>query len=151
MTSPSPAPAPASRTRPDLATELRITVQRLSRRLRSASDPGDLVEAQFSVLAGLHHHGPSTPRAIAERESVQPPTMTRTLAFLEKAELVVRRAHPTDGRQVVIELTTAGTDLVKETRRRHNHWMAQHLRGLTADERATLTEAVTILRRVMDL
>ena len=151
MTSSSPAPAPASRSRPDLATELRITVQRLSRRLRAESDPGELGESQFSVLAGLHHHGPSTPRAIAERESVQPPTMTRTLAYLEKAELVTRSDHPTDGRQVVIELTTAGADLVKETRRRRNHWMVQHLRGLTADERATLTDAVTILRRVMDL
>ena len=151
MTSSSPAPTPASRTRPDLATELRITVQRLSRRLRAESDPGDLGEAQFSVLAGLHHHGPSTPRAIAERESVQPPTMTRTLAYLEKAELVTRTDHPTDGRQVVIELTAAGADRVNETRRRRNHWMAQHLRGLSADERATLTDAVTILRRVMDL
>ena len=153
MTSSSPAPSPASRsrTRPDLATELRITVQRLSRRLRSETDPGDLGESQFSVLAGLHHHGPSTPRAIAERESVQPPTMTRTLAFLEKAELVARSDHPTDGRQVVIELTAAGTDLVRETRRRRNHWMAQHLRDLSADERATLTDAVSILRRVMEL
>ena len=153
MSTSSPAPVPASRTRkrPDLATDLRITVQRLSRRIRSESDPGALSEAQYSVLAGLHHHGPSTPRAIAERESVQPPTMTRTLAYLEKAELVTRSDHPTDGRQVVIELTAAGADLVKETRRRRNHWMAQHLRGLSADERATLTDAVTILRRVMDL
>lgn len=153
MTSSSPAPAPASRarTRPDLATELRITVQRLSRRIRSDADPGDLSEAQYSVLAGLHHNGPATPGAIAEREGVQPPTMTRTLAVLEKAELVARSAHPTDGRQVVIELSVAGSDLVKETRRRRNHWMAQHLRGLSADERATLGEAVAILRRVMEL
>lgn len=154
MTSSSPASLPASRARsgrrPDLATDLRITVQQLSRRIRSEADPGDLTEAQYSVLAGLRHHGPSTPGTIADREGVQPPTMTRTLAFLEKAGLVVRSAHPTDGRQVVIELSTAGSDLVKETRRRRNHWMAQHLLGLGPEEQATLRDAVAILRRVME-
>lgn len=150
MPTSSPATAPASRKRPDLATDLRITVQRLSRRIRSESDPGDLTEAQYSVLAGLYRYGPSTPGAIADREGVQPPSMTRTLASLEKDALVARSAHPTDGRQVVIELSDAGVQLIKETRRRRNHWMAQHLRGLTAEERATLSDAVAILRRVME-
>lgn len=153
MTAPSPASVPASRTRrrPDLATDLRITVQRLSRRIRSEADPGDVSEAQYSVLAGLHHFGPSTPGAIADREGVQPPTMTRTLSTLDKAGLVARSAHPTDGRQVLIDISAAGRELVEETRRRRNHWMAQHLRGLSAEERATLTDAVAILRRVMEL
>lgn len=152
MSAISPATAAASRAgrRPDLATDLRITVQQLSRRIRSEADPGDVGEAQYSVLAGLHHHGPSTPRAIADRECVQPPTMTRTLAALGKAGLVARSAHPTDGRQVLIEISAAGRELVQETRRRRNHWMAQHLRGLSAQERATLTDAVAILRRVME-
>lgn len=152
MTATSPASTPASRSRrrPDLATDLRITVQRLSRRIRSEADPGDVGEAQYSVLAGLHHHGPSTPGAIADREGVQPPTMTRTLAALDKAGLVARSAHPTDGRQVLIDISAAGRQLVQETRRRRNHWMAQHLRGLSAEERATLTDAVAILRRVME-
>lgn len=152
MTATSPASTPASRSRrrPDLATDLRITVQRLSRRIRSEADPGDVGEAQYSVLAGLHHHGPSTPGAIADREGVQPPTMTRTLATLDKAGLVARSAHPTDGRQVLIDISAAGRELVQETRRRRNHWMAQHLRGLSPEERATLTDAVAILRRVME-
>lgn len=151
MPTSSPSTTTASRKRPDLATDLRITVQRLSRRIRSESDPGDLTEAQYSVLAGLHRHGSSTPRAIAEREGVQPPSMTRTLASLEKDGLVARSAHPTDGRQVLIELAAAGDQLIRETRRRRDHWMVQHLRGLTAEERATLSDAVAILRRVMEL
>lgn len=154
MPTPSPSTTTtASRTRgrPDLATELRVTVLRLSRRIRSEAGSGDLSEAQYSVLAGLAHHGPSTPRALAERDGVQPPTMTRTLASLESAGLIARTDHPTDGRQVLIELSDAGAERVRETRRRRNAWMDKRLRGLTPQERATLAEAVTILRRVTDV
>jgi len=150
MTNSSPSTTTASRTRqhPDLATELRVTVLRLSRKIRSAAVVGELSEAQYCVLAGLTHHGPSTPRALAERDGVQPPTMTRTIAALESAGLVVRTAHPTDGRQVHIELTDAGVAVVDETRRRRTEWMEEMLRHLTAEERATVEEAVAILRQV---
>ncbi len=150
MPQPSPSKTTASRTRSsvDLATELRVTVLRLSRKIRSAAGSGDLSEAQYCVLAGLTHHGASTPRALAERDGVQPPTMTRTIATLESAGLVVRTAHPTDGRQVHIELTDEGAAVVAETRRRRNAWTDDLLRSLSAEERSTVEEAVAILRRV---
>ena len=152
MPSSTPSTTTASRTREDsdLATDLRITVLRLSRKIRSEAS-GDLSEAQYCVLAGLTNHGPSTPRALAERDGVQPPTMTRTIAALESAGLVVRSAPPTDGRQVHIELTDAGTAVVDETRRRRTEWMEEMLRHLTAEERATVEEAVAILRQVADV
>ncbi|WP_324650557.1 MarR family transcriptional regulator [Georgenia sp. H159] len=145
----SPSTTTASRT--DLATELRVTVLRLSRKIRSEAVAGDLSEAQYCVLAGLSHHGPTTPRALAERDGVQPPTMTRTIAALEGAGLVARSAHPTDGRQVHIELTDAGVDVVTETRRLRNAWMDDMLRGLSAKDRTTLEKAVAILRQVADV
>ena len=148
MPTSSPATAPASRKRPDLATDLRITVQRLSRRIRSESDPGDLTEAQYSVLAGLYRYGPSTPGAIAEREGVQPPSMTRTLASLEKDALVARSAHPTDGRQVVIDLTPAAEELLTEEVRAREAWLSGHLQELTAEERAVLREAAVIMDKL---
>lgn len=151
MPTSSPSTTTASRSQNDLATELRVTVLRLSRRIRSEAVSGDLSEAQYCVLAGLSHHGPTTPRALAERDGVQPPTMTRTIAALESAGLVARSAHPTDGRQVHIELTDAGADVVAETRRLRNAWMDDMLRGLSAKDRTTLEEAVAILRQVADL
>lgn len=134
----------------DLASDLRVTVLRLSRRMKSEAGPGDLSETQYCVLAGLNRHGPSTPRALADREGVQPPTMTRTIAALESAGLVTRSAHPTDGRQVHIELTEKGAAEIEETRRRRNAWIDHRLRSLSAEERATLAEAIAILRQVAD-
>ena len=153
MPATSPSTPTASRTRrhPDLASELRMTVLRLSRKIRSSAVVGELSEAQYCVLAGLSHHGPSTPGALAERDGVQPPTMTRTVAALETASLVVRSAHPTDGRQVHIELTDAGAEVVDEIRRRRTEWMEDLLRHLTEEERATVERAVAILRQVADV
>lgn len=134
--------------RPDLATDLRVTVLRLSRRIRTESAAGDLTEAQNCVLAALTRVGPMTPRALAEREHVTPPTMTRTLASLEAIEYVSREDHPTDGRQVVITITDAGSDYLARLRRRRSAWLATRLRELTVDERATLIAAEAILRRM---
>ena len=150
-TSPSTTTASRVPADPDLASDLRVTVLRLSRKIRSEAGREDLSEAQYCVLAGLTHHGPTTPRPLAERDGVQPPTMTRTIASLETAGLVARTGHPTDGRQVLIELTDKGAGVVGETRRLRNAWMDDLLHGLTAEERATLAAAVAILRRVADV
>ncbi|MEE6288651.1 MarR family transcriptional regulator [Georgenia sp. MJ173] len=149
VSSPTQTSAASRRShRPDLATDLRVAVLRLSRRIRSESDAGDLTEAQNCVLAALNRIGPMTPRALAEREQVQPPTMTRTLASLEAIRYVVRDAHPTDGRQVLITLTDDGADHLSRLRRRRSAWLATQLRALTDEERATLTAAETILRKM---
>ena len=131
-----------------LAADLRVAVLRTARRLRLEKSDADLTDSQFSVLALLDREGPQTPRDLAGHERVQPPSMTRTLAALADAGLVVRSEHPDDGRQVVVTLTDAGAAVVRETRRRRDAWLARRLAELTPDERATLAAAGDILRRI---
>lgn len=131
-----------------LAADLRVAVLRTARRLRLEKSDADLTDSQFSVLALLDRDGPQTPRALAGYERVQPPSMTRTVAALADAGLVVRSEHPDDGRQVVVTLTEAGAAVVRETRRRRDAWLARRLAELTPDERATLAAAGDILRRI---
>lgn len=121
---------------------------RSTRRLRAEKSDADLSDSQLSVLALLDREGPSSPRAIAAHERVQPPSMTRTLASLVDLGLVSRTEHPDDGRQVVVALTAAGAATVRETRRRRDAWLARRLADLTPAERATLASAVEILRRI---
>ncbi len=135
--------APGSR----LAEELRISVARLSRRLRAQAGD-DLSVTQFSALAVLERHGEMTPGELAEHEHVRPPSMTRTVAALEAARLVARRAHPTDRRQVVLAVTEAGSTLLREHRRRKEAWLARRVADLTDEERAVLESAVPILERL---
>ena len=131
-----------------LAGELRISLLRASRRLRMERSSTDINDGQYSVLHALAKLGPLTPGALAEREHVQPPHITRTVAALVEAGLVSRGEHPTDKRQVLVTLTDAGEQEVRETRRRRDAWLAQRLKDLTLAERTVLAEATEILRRL---
>ena len=136
---------PSSR---DLAGELRIAIGRASRRIRAERGEAGLTDPQFTVLAWLTKEGPMTPGHLAERERIQPPSMTRTVNSLVDLGLVAKAEHPTDGRQVVVSLTVAGVAEVDETRRRRDAWLADRLRQMTQDERTLLADAAELLRRI---
>lgn len=131
-----------------LASELRISVMRLTRRLRAERPDMGLSLTQISALGSIDRHGPMTPRELADHEGVQPPSMTRVLAVLEDRDLIVRIAHPSDGRQQLVSMAPAGRDLLREDRRRREAWLALRLAELTAQERAVLRAAMPILDRI---
>jgi DNA-binding MarR family transcriptional regulator len=133
-----------------LASELRVSVGRASRRIRAERGQAGLPDNQFSVLLWIEKRGPLSPGQLAELERIQPPSMTRTVSCLADAGLVSKEAHPTDGRAVVVSLTEVGRAEIAETRRRRDTWLAKHLATLTPDERAHLTAAADILRRLAD-
>ena len=74
--------------------------------------------------------------------------MTRIVNALEEGGYVARRAHETDGRQVVVVLCEPGRATVLADRARRDAWLARRLRDLTADERDTLRRAAPILERL---
>src|ERR1700684_3006634 len=143
-----------SQTRSDagLATELRISVSRLARRLRAERIARglatELSDTQLAALATLERHGAMTPGELAEHEKVQPPSMTRVIAVLEQRALVMRAAHATDKRQVMLTVTDAGRTLVYQSRRLRDAWLARRLRELTPEERAKLRAAAPILEKL---
>jgi DNA-binding MarR family transcriptional regulator len=132
------------------AAELRVSLMRVARRLRAEKSDTELTDGQFSVLAVLDRNGPLTPRALAEYERVQPPSMTRTLARLLDRGLIDRAGDPSDRRQVIVRLTEPGARAVLETRRRRDAWLARRLADLEPKERAVLAQAAEILRRIAD-
>ncbi len=140
---------PIRRAEPPLATRLRVTLLRTSRRLRNES-AGTLPEGHLSVLSALFTQGALSPGELAEREHVRPPTMTRTLQHLDQEGYLVRVPHPTDGRQIVVSLSEAGVEYIRETRRRRDQWLQRRLASLTRDQRRILSQAEEILREVID-
>jgi DNA-binding MarR family transcriptional regulator len=74
--------------------------------------------------------------------------MTRVVVALESRGLVTRTPHPTDGRQVVIDLTPAAEELLTEEVRAREAWLSGHLHELTAEERAILREAAVIMDKL---
>ncbi len=129
-----------------LTSDLRMVCMQISRRVRFESTL-DVAPHQFSVLARLEN-GPRTPKEVAEIEQVSPPSMSRTVNGLVEMGLVARADDPTDGRQIILSLTTEGKKAVRETRRRRDQWLATRLEHLSDDERALLAEAAALLERV---
>lgn len=132
----------------ELASSLRIAVMRLARRMRSEKSDDSMTLTQLSALATVESHGPLSPTALAELERVQPPSMTRVIAILVERGLVLRVPHPSDGRQVVIELAPAGRELLEDDRRRRTAWLAWVLDSLEDPERDALAVAVPLLERL---
>jgi len=132
----------------ELASIMRVSVMRLSRRLRAERPDAGLTLTQIATLGTLDRHGPLTPRELAEHEKVQPPSMTRVLAHLEELGLIDRTPHESDGRQHLVSLTASAQALLKEDRRRREAWLAQRLAELTQSERELLRAAAPLLERL---
>ena len=131
-----------------LASELRMSVMRLARRLRGERVDTSVSITQLAALATLDRHGPLTPGELATHERVQPPSMTRIVAALEAAGLVTRSDHPTDGRQVLLAPSVHGRTLLRAERRRRDAWLARRLRELDPEDVAVLRRAAVVLERL---
>jgi DNA-binding MarR family transcriptional regulator len=128
-----------------LAHDLRLAVMRLSRRLRNQRVDHSVTLTHLAALSTLERHGAMSPGELAGHERVQPPSMTRVVVALEGMGLVTRSPHPTDGRQVVIDLTPAAEELLTAEARAREAWLTDTLEQLSAQERTVLREPAVIM------
>jgi DNA-binding MarR family transcriptional regulator len=76
--------------------------------------------------------------------------MGATIAALEELGLVERKPHPTDGRQVQIDLTAKGVTVRNTAKDAKRTWIAQAIAKLNDEERETLFKAGDIIKRLAD-
>ena len=131
-----------------LAHDLRLAVMRFSRRLRNQRVDTSVTLTHLAALSTLKRNGPMSPGELAAHERVQPPSMTRVVVALEGMGLVTRTPHPTDGRQVIIDLTPTAEDLLASEARAREAWLSGQLQELSAEERTTLREAAAIMDKL---
>ncbi|MEE2033210.1 Rv0880 family HTH-type transcriptional regulator [Rhodococcus chondri] len=128
-----------------LAGDLALAVVRLTRHLRGRRTDSRVSLTQMSAMATLSQEGAMTPGALAARERVQPPSMTRVIASLHDLGLVERTPHPTDGRQIIVTLSESGAELLADEAQAREAWLTERLEKLDPDSLATLQRAVGIL------
>jgi DNA-binding MarR family transcriptional regulator len=133
-----------------LASDLSLAVMRLARQLRFRRPQSPVSLSQLSALATLAKEGAMTPGALAIRERVRPPSMTRIIASLADLGFVDRVAHPDDGRQVLVSVSDAGADLLEAERRASREWLAQRLETLANAERDILRAAAELILALVD-
>lgn len=122
----------------------------LVRRVRAAAAAQELSLTEAAVLARLANDGPATTAELARAESMKPQSMGSTIAALEEMGLVERKPHPTDGRQVNIELTAKGAAVRKSAKDAKRTWLAQAIGQLDEHERETLFKAGEIIKRLAE-
>lgn len=129
-------------------TDFMQSIGMFLRRMRSMPNGDGLSMTEAIVLSRLAHDGPATIAALARAEGMKPQSMGTTIAALEDAALVVRTAHPTDGRQMLIGLTENGVQRRAQQRTRKQLWLEQAIKELSEEERDTLFRAAGIIRKL---
>jgi len=132
----------------ELASRLRLSVTRLHRRLRQHS-AGSLTQSQASALASIGQLGSPTLGALASRESVQPPSMTRIVGALEALGHVSRVVDPADRRVTRVTLTTQGIQVLDRSRSLKNAFLARQLHRLAPGERQAVADLTILLERLV--
>jgi DNA-binding MarR family transcriptional regulator len=128
--------------------ELIQAVRLLVRRSRKAGAAQGLSWTEAAVLTRLSKDGPATTAELARAESMKPQSMGAKIIVLEEQKLVERKRHPSDGRQVVIVLTTKGAAVCKSVQDAQRAWFAEIVEKLDETEQSTLFAATKIIQRM---
>ncbi|MGD0008827.1 MAG: MarR family transcriptional regulator [Terriglobia bacterium] len=122
----------------------------LVRRVRAAAASHELSLTESAVMARLARDGPATTADLARAEGMKPQSMGATIAALEERGIVERKPHPTDRRQVNIELTAEGAAVRRSAKDAKLTWLAQAIAQLDEQERDTLFKAGDIIKRLVE-
>lgn len=135
----------------DTASHLSSAIVRTARVLRQdAAAEAGLGAGNTAALATIKRDGPLTPSELAEIERVKRPSMTRTLACLDREGLIERTPDPADGRSSLVSISAAGRERLALLRRRKSAYLARRLDKLDPEEVATLARAAEILERMRE-
>ena len=105
-----------------IAAELRTAMGKLTRRVKHEDR---IPLGQVAVLGALDRDGAMTTSDLAADQRVRPQSMARAVGLLMEQNLITRRAHPTDGRKSLVELSDAGRAALEAERGRRAGWLAQ--------------------------
>ena len=133
-----------------LASDLRLAVGRVTRRLRQAHAVGDVSLSGVSVLARLAAEGEVGLEPLLQPERVRPQAMASTLAQLEQRGLVRRTPDAADGRRSIVAATEEGRAVLAERRSESVQRLAAVLDTFSEQERATLGAALPLLGRLAE-
>lgn len=134
--------------RDDISLILRAVLG-LGRRLRAERPPGSASLAAIGILASLHRLGPVPAVRLAEEERLQPQSLTRILAQLERDGLIARSPSPEDRRELTIRLTPPGREMLAADIDARRRWLEGAAAAVLADhERAVLRAAADAMLKL---
>jgi len=143
---------PGEKQKDSAIEEFGLAISLLLRRIRADAPPEvrEFSWTQKAVLSRLERDGPATAADLARAEGVKPQSMGTALAALEEMSLIERKAHPTDGRQLLVKLSDKGNLLRKNIRAAKHAWLNNAIARLSAPEQAMLFKAGELIARMVE-
>lgn len=136
----------------ELAAALMRGLMKLGRRVRSApqdaSRAGDVSLSAVSILGALRRKGPMAGARLAEEQRLQPQSLSRLIADLDRRKLIARTRDADDARVLLLSITPAGMEVLRDEMRARRVWLGAALAELTPGERATLKQAAALMERL---
>jgi DNA-binding MarR family transcriptional regulator len=135
-----------------IASKVRRTITRMGRRLRAVRSSHGVNASQLSMLGHLYRAKQSMTAAdLARLERLQPQSLSRIIAELDEQGLIRRRQDGSDRRQLLIEITRAGKDLLVQDADRQSKWLANLMTTqLSKAERDIISVAADLLDEVAE-
>jgi DNA-binding MarR family transcriptional regulator len=132
------------------ATKVRRSVTHLARRLRGLRADHGISGSKLAILGWLFRAGtPMTATDLARLERLQPQSLTRIIAELDEQSLIRRTPDEADRRQILIDITQAGKELLIVDAYRQNQWLMEVMADrLTRAEREILAIAADLLDKL---
>ena len=124
-------------------------VLRLSRRLRSERPASTVSLSVLSLLSTLHRSGPMPAARLAQAERLQPQSLSRMIAQLDRDGLIKRRPGKEDRRTLILEITEAGRRALSHDITARRAWLEGAMcKVLVPGEREMLAHAAVAMLRL---
>lgn len=136
----------------DTAARLRMTIGRLSRRLRSTAAARDagLTPTAISVLLSVVRLGPVRLAELADSEGVNPTMLSRVVATMVQDGLLERSHDVGDRRAAWVEATAAGRKLAERMRGERTGAVNLALEALSEADRRRIEKALPALEALAE-
>ncbi len=105
----------------------------------------------LSVLHTLSRKGPMRLNEMTATEQLTQPAITQMVRRLEHDGLVERRPDPSDGRAVLVHLTTLGAHVVEARHADRVTQLTRFVEHLSPEEQRAIASALPALARVVEL
>ena len=135
--------------RSQLAADLRLSVARLSRKLRVRAASG-LTASQSSILATLHSAGPLRLGELAHREAIAASTASKAVERLLELGMLDQQADANDARAHILTLSAQGRRAAEQSDDAATALLADALAQLSPSEQRTLRQALPVLQSIID-
>lgn len=132
-----------------LAEQLRLALGRLNRSLRLTHVAADLTSSQREILLAIARVGSLRLSDLASAEGLNPTMLSRIVAKLEAAKLIVRSSDASDARVIHVSATSKGLALRDTIRTKRTDALLFALSRLTEEEQRTLSIATPVLESLV--